>query len=421
MIVRIISLALVFNTIASLRSAANDRPYAIHENKDCSSLYQYRDSDTFKQNKYNYRAKIEQLIDLTKTECYRNDRNIQKLINTFLSYYYSFINEDDSAKYYNELHLARTGGAESEPDVAIELKDIISSAYEADQQFFDSLVRETPIIMLNEAHHLSIHRDIARMFLCYLRSNGFKYFAVEGLWPAVGAKFNPVPGYRDGYYLQSRAYVNLILEAQKLGYQIIRYEDTTQGDFINREKRQAENIYRQTFERDPDAKVFVYCGYDHIKSDSGRVLHTAWFLKKLTGYTPLSFRQTRYYDHYFKEANPIGFDRVKNYYNNEKPFFVQVAGSNKSDFDVVIPNTSFKLFPGFNFSNHRMYTGSDVDNLLVFREHEYEQLGFNAIPVLNVRTAELEPNETSTLEKGAYTLIRLDSSYRVVDKRKIGY
>ncbi|RYD71283.1 MAG: hypothetical protein EOP84_25150, partial [Verrucomicrobiaceae bacterium] len=142
----------------------------------CSRIYGYKDADTLLAAKYNYRKKIAGLKELRALPCYSLDKNARKLVNSYLAYYYSFLGLDDSADCYSDLASGLV------PAAPIPESSIVSKSYALDSSFFRSLPVSTRIVMLNEAHHLNSHREVARTFLQHLSQQGFNYFAVEGLW-----------------------------------------------------------------------------------------------------------------------------------------------------------------------------------------------------------------------------------------------
>lgn len=153
------------------------------------------------------------------------------------------------------------------------------------------------IVMVNEAHHYAHTRVLTLALLPRLRALGFNYFAAEAL--TGDAKGMMKRGYAlqsDGTeYLHEPLYGDIIREAIRLGFTIVAYD--ADGNPAARETRQADNLYRQVFARDPNARLFVHAGYAHIDKAAGRLGRTppmAMQLAKLTGIEPLSVDQTQF-------------------------------------------------------------------------------------------------------------------------------
>lgn len=68
--------------------------------------------------------------------------------------------------------------------------------------------------------------------------------------------------WKSGFYTSEQNYSNIIRKAKELGYEFIAYENTDHTK--NREIGQAENLYNKTFKIDPESKVLVLAGIDHI-------------------------------------------------------------------------------------------------------------------------------------------------------------
>lgn len=172
--------------------------------------------------------------------------------------------------------------------------------------------RDTSIVILNEAHHVSRHRHFAEQVLRALQPLGFSVFAAETFsWgpdtpPGAvntlsrGEAFGP----QHGYYSRDPVYAEAVRTALELGYRLEGYEDigerdpqATRDERINRrEEAQARNFIANVLERHPGEKVFVLCGFNHLIEN--QVDQLEWFasrLKRLTGIDPLTIEQSGNY------------------------------------------------------------------------------------------------------------------------------
>ncbi len=171
------------------------------------------------------------------------------------------------------------------------------------------LARDHRLVILNEAHHDASHRVFAARIAHGLRALGFRYLACETFDPrdsiveALGR--SRVVEYRTGYFTREPCFAEFVRSALVDGYEPVAYEaiNASQfGDFVtrfnSRDALEADNLIARTFARDSSARVFVYCGYDHVMeepdSESGgpAVRALAARLKSLTGLDPLTVDQT---------------------------------------------------------------------------------------------------------------------------------
>ena len=165
--------------------------------------------------------------------------------------------------------------------------------------------RTRQIVILNEMHHVPMHRAFALQVAQALRKEGFRYFAVEALQgDASRLQARGFPTLADGDYVYEPLFGDLIRQAIKIGYVPVAFEMTGRPhstDFFlmnqERESQQAQNIVDRILRRDPHAKIFVYVGYQHVSKASanlqdGKVArYMAYYLKERTGIDPLCIDQ----------------------------------------------------------------------------------------------------------------------------------
>lgn len=155
----------------------------------------------------------------------------------------------------------------------------------------------TPLLMLNEAHHVPQHRAFAHTLLPGLRELGFQYLAAEAVFDTEEA-LN-----RRGYplrevegYLREPVFGDLIRTALRLGFRVVPYEAATAED---RELAQARNLARRIPFRDPGTKTLVLAGHGHVDK-AGEVAGRptmARRLAELTGLGPFVAEQTVMTEH----------------------------------------------------------------------------------------------------------------------------
>lgn len=163
--------------------------------------------------------------------------------------------------------------------------------------FLVSAAHRSRVVMINEAHHVPQHRAFALTLLDALRSEGFRYFAAEGLSdldPELNRRGYPIV--QSGTYIAEPVYGDLIRTALRLGYRVISYEGF--GD-TDREYAQASNLVQRVLADDPGARILVHGGYNHINK-SGKIAGRrpmAVQFAEITGITPLAVDQTVMTEH----------------------------------------------------------------------------------------------------------------------------
>ena len=163
------------------------------------------------------------------------------------------------------------------------------------------------IVMINEAHHVPLHRVFTLSLLAGLYQQGYRYFGAETLSKGdqgLAKRGYPVTSPTDyaansGYYTAEPQYGNLIREALRLGFTVFAYDavpDVPPADFARqREVQQARNI-QKILQADPAAKILIHAGYDHIREDS---LGSSWGkamagrLQEFTGINPFTINQEK--------------------------------------------------------------------------------------------------------------------------------
>lgn len=132
-------------------------------------------------------------------------------------------------------------------------------------------------VMINEEHRSSRQRAFANELLEPLRKAGFTHLALETLTedPAALAE-RGYPTMGSGIYTVDPLLGDLVRQALALGFAVLGYEasaderrprpdDASPLAAINRrEAGQARRLFEQTLGADPDARVLVYAGRDHI-------------------------------------------------------------------------------------------------------------------------------------------------------------
>ncbi|MDE0054016.1 MAG: hypothetical protein OXT64_07145 [Gammaproteobacteria bacterium] len=170
------------------------------------------------------------------------------------------------------------------------------------------------IVMVNEQHHVSTERLLTLELLRPLYDQGFRYLAVEALWEGddeLNRRSYPIR--ETGGYVSDVVFGELIREALTMGYEVVPYEASseqwqpteTMTSQQARDYGQAQNLIATTIKQDPEAKVLVHCGYDHLREvpSPGGWTPMAYYFREATGIDPLTVDQTL-----FVERNAEGME-----------------------------------------------------------------------------------------------------------------
>ncbi|WP_010584706.1 hypothetical protein [Schlesneria paludicola] len=174
------------------------------------------------------------------------------------------------------------------------------------------LADQYQVIMVNEAHHVPMHRAWTIGLLDDLYKKGFRYFAAEALTVKDVELTNRVyPTLKTGYYVREPLLADLVRIALRIGYEVVPYEyeseistELTDDPIVSqnrREEGQAKNLKERILSKDPKGKILVHAGYSHIGKNSATweidgkkadVRFMALVFQSLTGIEPLSIDQT---------------------------------------------------------------------------------------------------------------------------------
>lgn len=191
------------------------------------------------------------------------------------------------------------------------------------------------IVILNEAHHVPMHRAFAMRLARELRKLGFEYLACEtfrrGADPNAGAVDQA-----SGGYTQDPVYAEFIREAKRDGWTLVAYEAESPDPALRgperirqREQAQARNLVEQVLAQRPQAKLFVYVGSGHALktpqrfSQTETVLWMAGELKQLTGIDPLSIDQSLAFAHPDPARELAGYRAALARHDGLEPFVLR--------------------------------------------------------------------------------------------------
>lgn len=277
------------------------------------------------------------------------------------------------------------------------------------------------IIIINEAHHSSLHRVFTRSLLQQLYDNGYRNLGLEAL--TNGKQTDSLlhdrkyPVMETGHYTKDPQFGNLIRTALEIGYKVFPYETTNRNNGKPREIDQARNI-QEVIERRPNEKFLIHCGFGHVvvgdheqweKAMAGR-------LAEFTGIDPLTIDQVLYSEksrlevsHPLLQAFPITRPSVLIDRENRPLRYAQ--GKTWADIAVLHPLSSYTAErPDWLFENGSKkvnLTLSDLDiefpvMVLAFKKGEMIS---EAVPVDILEVADKNTPTLLALPKGRYEVV----------------
>ncbi|GLQ99770.1 hypothetical protein [Dyella mobilis] len=218
-----------------------------------------------------------------------------------------------------------------------------------------ALAKNYRIVMFNEAHNVALTRSLTVQVLGRLRAEGFNYFAAETLSASdTQLASRGYPTEKSGFYTEEPIYAEMVRTALKLGFKVVAYEATSEtANTDQRETEQAKHLYQQVFEQDPQARLVINAGYDHIVT-SGRYLDgssMAEHLHRLTHLPMLAVEQTMLYPRPSRRGDHPYYEKVMKTLHPDAPLvFVDAKGNPwalRKGYDVSV------FFPPEKFEHGR--------------------------------------------------------------------
>ncbi len=168
-------------------------------------------------------------------------------------------------------------------------------------------VRNSRVIMLNEAYAKPLHRAFALSLLSDLYRQGFRYLAMEMLNNFSNHTLTRLT-LHTGYYTAEPVAGELVRTAIAMGYTLVSYEDTAASAHTigQRDSIRAQNIYK-VFQQDTAARILVYASYAHIskKISPDGYIPMGLAFKNVSGIDPVTIDQTD-----MSEESNFGYGRV---------------------------------------------------------------------------------------------------------------
>ena len=207
----------------------------------------------------------------------------------------------------------------------------------------------TDITLINEAHHLPYHRTFTAGLLEDLYALGYRHLGLEALsfgYPLADSIANaPDPRIDAGFYGRDPEFGHLLREAQRIGFQVFRYDQPGRGKQPVRELGGMRNIMDYRAEH-PDGKLLIHCGFAHAREGYYLAFNGGPLAQRLAdtlSIDPLTVSQTSF--------SPGGVDEV----SVLEPAYVPEADT-ASRFDLYVVHPEIQMDagrPAYKFSNGR--------------------------------------------------------------------
>ena len=152
----------------------------------------------------------------------------------------------------------------------------------------------TQIVIFNEAHMMPLHRAGIFGMIEALAEAGFTHYAYESFGEDITDRTEAFIRADDVFYSNDPMHARLLRRLKARGIKLIPYEDDRPED---REIAQSLNLKERVFDKDPNAKLIVVGGWDHViehrYNEAGGMM--AREVKERIGHDPLTISQTDCY------------------------------------------------------------------------------------------------------------------------------
>ncbi|MEP2281254.1 hypothetical protein [Maribacter sp.] len=312
--------------------------------------------------------------------------------------------------------------------------DSINGLYKTENavDFIIEQAKLNQVVIINEAHHSSLHRVLTKSLLQDLYKIGYKNIGFEtlgnGEYTDSLLMQRKYPIQETGYYTKDPQFGDLIRTALQIGFHVFPYEQTNDSNGKPREIEQAKNIQNE-IEKKPNEKFLIHCGFNHAFEG----IHETWEkamaarLTEYTGINPLTIDQIRFSE---KSMPVFNHPILKAFEVNEPSVLIDKNGNPMkvekkerwTDLAVVHPKTKLVYNrPNWLFRNGNKPVTLELNNLdisfpvmvLAYKKGEDIKTGVPT-DILEVE------NKTDiiklALKKGAYEIVvtNLDGNSRKI-------
>jgi len=281
--------------------------------------------------------------------------------------------------------------------------------------FIKNEIPKHQIVMMNEQHWQPKHRYLGNLLLKNFYDAGFRYLAVEAVFENSDSLNNrKYPLQKTGYYTKEPQFGNFIRNALNMGFKIIPY-DYLISPSQDREQAQAENIYNNILKTNPNAKIFIWAGVEHISKIKSQKPKMGYYLKEITGIEPYTIEETAgdLHSHFLgKHYLAINSDSDRNYFQSNLCIYNNIK---ESDFQIIPGAVEKKINITLSDSVKSKIKQQGKVLLMVYIKDEFDNYRFNAVPVINY-LIDNNKQPSVKLPKGNYTAIIRTRYSSIIDQ-----
>lgn len=212
------------------------------------------------------------------------------------------------------------------------------------------------VIMINEEHRATVHREMTLQMLPILYEKGFRYLAAETLTTNKDTLLNvrKYPSANSGYYSHDPVFGEMIRKALTIGFKVIGYDFASDLGYLKniksphpmardnvRDSIAARIIVDSILKKDPEAKILVHAGRAHAgKFKMDGVAMLAWHFREYSGINPFSIDQSKMSGFKNPADNHVLYNYFLSKYDLEHPVVFQKENgsywSGEEEFDMYI-------------------------------------------------------------------------------------
>lgn len=283
------------------------------------------------------------------------------------------------------------------------------------KEFILGKAQKEQVVMINEAHHMPLHRIFTLSLLQDLYTIGFRYLGIETLDESDSLlNSRKYPLIRSGWYTREAAFNRMVKAALEMGYTLFPYDAS--ASMNERDLTQAKNIAK-VLTKDSIARILIYAGFDHIKEKPNPDWITmAVNFKQITGINPFTIDQVEmsersseiFENPYYKIAN---VDRASVFVDKNNQSFVEPINKSSVDLQVFHPRTSYVnnrpswLLSNKKFIQYLLKEGElPIECPCLVKAYGTHRASIDDIPVDIVEVASKEDKVSLILQKRSYLI-----------------
>lgn len=287
------------------------------------------------------------------------------------------------------------------------------------------------IVILNDDHARVESRAMLISHLEYFRKAGYNYLAME----AINNIEEATVSYKLGHYFIEPVMGEAYRIARDLGYKIIAYEDTLNlGGEGQRDSIQAINLLHEISKMEATDKVLVYSGHSHLIEDMPFYPKLfGVYIKKMSDYNPLTIDQTRGIKYNFLEdirLIPCN-DSLTGFVSSDSLRLKEKLGFGLVDYFFIHGHTNYDesskrpTWLAFDGQRKRVEVIAMAPSVSIVQAYYERELNDPS----NIKL--VTPADQSMVHSGDasvslflrpsfdYIIVQRDSSYKVIDQRKV--